>query len=155
MWHIEGAEHSLKISINEWNTKVLVEQPRLHGSVKYIRPKISIYFLWLFIIGLETKKIKIYMIRKKLGSIALLIPKHIGWSPTNRQNPLIQQNRRNSWTSNAIWMPFKIQNFHTKMVKYSFYDWKHHLQPLRCGGAMKIFLHRITHWINWFCKRCL
>ena len=27
---------------------------------------------------------------------------------TNKQNPPIQQNRRNFWTSNAIWMPFKI-----------------------------------------------
>ena len=30
------------------------------------------------------------------------------WSSTNRQNPPIQQNRRNFWTSNAIWMPFRI-----------------------------------------------
>ena len=30
------------------------------------------------------------------------------WSSTNRQNPPIKQNRRNFWTSNTIWMPFKI-----------------------------------------------
>ena len=30
------------------------------------------------------------------------------WSSTNGQNPPIQQNCRNFWTSNAIWMPFGI-----------------------------------------------
>ena len=30
---------------------------------------------------------------------------------TNRQNPPIQQNRQNFWTSNAIWIPFEILNF--------------------------------------------
>ena len=29
------------------------------------------------------------------------------WSSTNGQNPPIQQNRRNFWTSIAIWMPFR------------------------------------------------
>ena len=28
------------------------------------------------------------------------------WSSTKRQNPPIQQNRRNFWTSSVIWMPF-------------------------------------------------
>ena len=30
------------------------------------------------------------------------------WSSTDGQNPPIQQNRRNFWTSNAIWMHFGI-----------------------------------------------
>ena len=30
------------------------------------------------------------------------------YSSSNRQNPPIHQNRRNFWTSNAIWMPFGI-----------------------------------------------
>ena len=30
------------------------------------------------------------------------------WSSDNSQNPSIQQNCRNIWTSNAIWMPFGI-----------------------------------------------
>ena len=30
------------------------------------------------------------------------------WSSTNGQNPLIQQNQRNFWTSNALWMIFGI-----------------------------------------------
>ena len=29
----------------------------------------------------------------------------------NRQNPPIQQNHHNFWTSIAIWIPFKIKNF--------------------------------------------
>ena len=35
---------------------------------------------------------------------------------TNRQNPHSKQNCRNSGTSNAIWMPFKIKNL-LKFVK--------------------------------------
>ena len=56
------------------------------------------------------------------------------------KNPTIQQNCRNSWTSNAILMSFKIKNL--------FYDWKHHFKPLGRGGAVKIFSQTMSHLMN-------
>ena len=67
---------------------------------------------------------------------------------TNRLNPPIQQNCRNSWTSYAIWIPFKIYN----LLKFSnivdFFDWKHHLQLLGRVCAIKIFSQRMTDWFS-------
>ena len=39
---------------------------------------------------------------------------------TNRQNPTIQQNCRNFWTSNVIVMPFEIMNLLKKIVTVYF-----------------------------------
>ena len=46
---------------------------------------------------------------------------------TSRQNPPIQQKRRNFWTDTAILMPFRIYIFWKKCQHSLFYDWKNHL----------------------------
>ena len=76
---------------------------------------------------------------------------HHRWSSTNRQNPPIQQNHRNTWISYAL------QNLESpkKLWHSLFYDWEHHLQPLGLGGVVKIFSQRIYFKDVWssYCKR--
>ena len=45
-------------------------------------------------------------------------------------------------------MPFKIYNLKKKLQYSLFYDWKHHLQPLGRGSAVKMFSQTISQLIN-------
>ena len=88
----------------------------------------------------------------KLDRVAPLIADPPPMKLHNRQNPHIQQNHRNSWTSNAIWMPSRFR-ISKKNLNSPFYDWKHHLQPLWRGSAVKIFAQRISDSMNeWITK---